>query len=227
MKKPAFALLLASIFLASCGNSTKLTNSWINKEKVPQTYSKLAVAALTPNNSGRYITERALISKLEERGIKAVPTYEVLPMAGRIGELKGQLGDSEAIKRMVKNKIEENEFDAIMVLTLFNKQTEERWVNDRAYHMGSMGYYGSPFGYTGRYYDYYAYSFGTIYNNGYFVDDVTYFVDCNLYDVASEEMIWSGHLRIKNPQSIEEEADVMAYIIARQLYDKKVVLPQR
>ena len=212
--------------LASCGSSTKLTNSWINKEKVPQSYSKLAVAALTPNNSGRYVTERAIVSKLEEKGIKAVPTYEVLPMAGKIGQLKGELGDSEAIKRMVRTKIEENEFDAIMVLTVFNKQTEERWVNDRNYHMGGAGYYGSPFGYTGRYYDYYAYSFGTIYNDGYYVDDVTYFIDCNLYDVASEEMIWSGHLKIKNPQSVEEEADVMAYIIARQLYDKKIVISE-
>lgn len=223
MKRLTFAFVLLSFLFAGCGSSTKLTNSWVNKEEVPKQYKKLAIAALTPNNSGRYITERAIVANLKEKGISAVPTYEVLPMAGRLGQMKGELGDSEAIKRMVKNKINENEFDALMVLTVFNKTTEERWVNDRSFHMGGVGYYGSPFGYTGRYYDYYAYSFGTIYNDGYYVDDVTYFIDCNLYDVASEQMIWSGHLKIKNLESIEKEADVMGYIIARQLYDKKIV----
>lgn len=225
MKHLAYAFVLLSFILSSCGTSTKLTSSWVDKENTPKQYKKLAVAALTPSDPNRYVTERAIVDKLKEKGITAVPTYEVLPMAGRIGKMKRELGDSEAIKRMVKNKIAENNFDALLVLTVFNKTTEERWVNNKNYHMGGTGYYGSPFGYTGRYYDYYAYSFGTIYNDGYYVDDVTYFIDCNLYDVASEKMIWNGQFKIKNLVSVEEEADVLGYIIARQLSDKKIVTP--
>ena len=225
MKHLTLAFILLSFILAGCGSSTKLTNSWVDKENTPKHYNKLAIAALTPRDPNRYVTERAIVAKLKEKGISAIPTYEVLPMAGRIGKMKQELGDSEAIKKMVQKKIKENNIDALMVLTVFNKTTEERWVNDRNYHMGGAGYYGSPFGYTGRYYDYYAYSFGTIYNDGYYVDDVTYFIDCNLYDVASEQMIWSGNIKIKNLVSVEEEADVLGYIIARQLYDKKIVIP--
>lgn len=225
MKHLTFAFILLSFILTGCGTSTKLTNSWVDKENTPKHYNKLAIAALTPSDPNRYVTERAIVDKLKEKGISAIPTYEVLPMAGRIGKMKQELGDSEAIKKMVQKKIKENDIDALMVLTVFNKTTEERWVNDRNYHMGGAGYYGSPFGYTGRYYDYYAYSFGTIYNDGYYVDDVTYFIDCNLYDVASEQMIWSGNIKIKNLVSVEEEADVLGYIIARELYDKKIVTP--
>lgn len=225
MKHLTFAFIVLSFILSSCGSSTKLTNSWVNKENTPKHYEKLAIAALTPSDANRYVTERAIVDKLKEKGIKAIPTYEVLPMAGRIGQMNGELGDSEAIKKFVKKKINENNIDGLMVLTVFNKQTEQRWVNDRSYHMGGAGYYGTPFGYSGRYYDYYAYSFGTIYNDGYYVDDVTYFIDCNLYDIESEQMIWSGNIKIKNIVSVEEEADVLGYIIARQLYDKKIVIP--
>ena len=225
MKHLTLAFILLSFILTGCGTSTKLTNSWVDKENTPKHYNKLAIAALTPSDPNRYVTERAIVAKLKEKGISAIPTYEVLPMAGRIGKMKQELGDSEAIKNMVQKKIKENDIDALMVLTVFNKTTEERWVNDRNYHMGGVGYYGSPFGYTGRYYDYYAYSFGTIYNDGYYVDDVTYFIDCNLYDVASEQMVWSGNIKIKNLVSVEEEADVLGYIIARELYDKKIVTP--
>lgn len=225
MKRITLALFIVGFLLSSCGSSTKLVNSWSNKEEIPKKFEKLAIAALTPSNSNRYIIERAIVDKLKEQGIQTIPTYEVLPMAGRIGEFREELEDSEAIKKMVRQKINENEIDALLVMALLNKQSEKRWVNDRNIGYGGTGYYGSPYAVHGAYYNYYAYTFGSVYNEGYYVDDVTYFVECNLYQVDGEVVLWSGQIKIKNYKSVEEEADVLAYIISKQLVNKKVITP--
>lgn len=222
MKYLTIVFLAASLLFAGCSN-TKLLRSWENKEEIPKQFEHLAIAALTPNNSNRYITERAIVDHLKKEGIKAMPTYEALPFAGRIGELAKDAGGAEGIKKIVRAKMAEHNFDGLMVLTVFNKKIEDRWVNDRTYAPYGAGYYGVPFGYAGRYYDYYHYSMGAMYNDGYYVEDVTYYIECNLYDVASEQMLWSGQISIKNIEDMDAEADELAYIITRQLMSKKVL----
>ncbi|MEN8117732.1 MAG: hypothetical protein ABFS16_12175 [Bacteroidota bacterium] len=221
--KHLILVLIAAILFAGCGSSTKLINSWSDKESTPKQYEKMAVAVLFPNSSNRYVTEQAVVEQLKEKGIVAMPTYDLFPLAGRAGEIVKLMEDSEAIKTKVKTKVKENNIDALMIITVFNKTTEERWVNDRGPGIGGTGYYGTPYAVPGAYYDYYAYSFGTIYDRGYFVDDVTYFVECNLYDVASEKLLWRAQTKSTNIESVEEEAKVLAYIVAKQLINKKVV----
>jgi len=133
------------------------------------------------------------------------------------------MDDSDVIKKKVIEKVAENNIDALMIITMFDKTKEERWVNDHNYAMGGTGYYGTPYGMRGGYYDYYYYSMGTIYNTGYYVDDVTYFIECNLYDAKSEKLIWRAQTKSNNPKSVEEESKVLAYIVAKQLLNKKVI----
>lgn len=213
------------MLLMGCTN-TKLLHSWENKEKIPKHFDNLAITAITPNNSNRYITERAIVEHLKKDGYKAVPTYETLPFAGRIAELSKTANStegSEGLKKIIRAKMEENHYDGLMVLSVFNKKTEDRWVNDRTYAPAGAGYYGVPFGYAGRYYDYYYYSMGAMYNSGYYVKDVTYYIECNLYDVVSEDIVWSGQISVKNIESMDVEADKIAYIIADQIDRKKVL----
>jgi hypothetical protein len=223
MKKLTFVFLAASLLFMGCSN-TKLLRSWENKEQIPKQFNNLAIAALTPNNSNRYITERAIVDYLKKDGYKAMPTYDAMPFAGRIGELGKEAGGSEGIKKIIRAKMEEHKIDGLMILSVFNKEVADRWVNDRSLAPYGAGYYGVPFGYAGRYYDYYYYSMGTtMYNSGHYVKDVTYYIECNLYDVASEEILWSGQISIKNIESMDTEADELAYIITRQLMSKNVL----
>lgn len=222
MKNLTYVFLAASLLFMGC-SSTKLLQSWENKEQIPKQFNNLAVAALTPNNSNRYIVERAIVDHLKKDGYKAMPTYDAMPFAGRVGELQESVGGSEGIKKMMKAKLEEHKIDGFMVLSVFNKKVEDRWVNDNNYAPHGAGYYGAPFGYAGRYYDYYYYSMGAMYSDGYYVEDVTYYIECNLYDVTSEEMLWSGQISIKNIDSVDDEADKLAYIIVDQLKRKKVL----
>ena len=223
MKHATFLLLFVCFLISSCGTSTKLINSWSDKENTPKKYENIGVAVLFPNASSRYITEHNMVDYLNQKGIPSMPTTDVFPMAGRLSELTEVMDNSDAIKKRVIEKVAENNIDALMIITLFDKTKEERWVNDRSYMMGGTGYYGTPYGVRGAYYDYYYYSMGTIYNDGYYVDDITYFIECNLYDAETEKLIWRAQTKSNNPKSVEEESKALAYIVAKQLINKKVV----
>ncbi len=230
-------MLLSVIIAASCGSSTKLVSSWKNKEVGSNRYEKIAVVAITPNNSGRYLIERAVVDDLKSKGLKAVPTYEIFPFAGRAGELMSKSENPEALKERIKNKVKENNIDAIMIIGLMDTQKEQRYVEDRSnnyYYPGGTGYYGvqqvvpgaavMPFTY-GAYYNYYAYNMSNYYTSGYYVEDVTYFLESNLYDVQKEQLLWTARTKSVNIKSVEEEAQKFAAMIVNDIMAKKVLEP--
>lgn len=223
MRQLTIVFLLASILFTGCGPSTKLINSWSDEDNTPKSYDNIGVTVLFPDASSRYITEHNMADYLKEKGINAMATTDVFPMAGRLNEITKVMDDSDVIRKKVIDKVTENNIDALMIITLFDKTKEERWVSDRNLAMGGTGYYGTPYGMRGGYYDYYYYSMGTIYDQGYYVDDVTYFVECNLYDAKTEKLIWRAQTKSTNITSIEEESKVLAYIVAKQLVTKKVI----
>ena len=236
MKHLTKGIILFSVLLfVACGPSTKLVRSWVNEEDTPKCYEKLAVVALIPNSSNRYLIERAMVSDLTDDGINAIYTYEIFPLAGRMGDLGDVVSDTEELKRRVVQKVKDNQIDALMIISVFDVEKEQRYVNDRSYMMGGTGYYGSPYiggtGYygtphmRGSYYNYYAYSIGTVYNTGYYVDNFTYFIECNLYDVATEELLWTGRTKTVNMKSVEEEVVYFSQVVIKEILKKKVIVP--
>jgi hypothetical protein len=232
MKKiTKFTLLASIIFFAACGTSTKLVGSWTDKEHKGTHFGKIGIAALTPNTSGRYLIERALVSDFKAKNINAVATYDTWPLAGRIGENPEVFKDSEALKNKVKAKVAEQNMDGLMIITLLDTKKEQRYVNNNNYYggtgyygapMGTVGLYGSPYG---AYYNYYAYSAGTIYDTGYYVEDVTYFLEAKLFDAKNETLVWTGRTKTTKLESVEKEAVIFANLIVNDIIAKKVIVP--
>ncbi|GAB1451497.1 hypothetical protein MASR2M47_15530 [Draconibacterium sp.] len=229
-------ILISAIVMVACSTSTKLTSSWKNKDEGTKQFEKIAVVAISPDQSNRYLIERALVKDLTAQNLKAVPTYEIFPFAGKMGEIISKSENPEALKERIKNKVTEQKIDALMIVALLDKEKEQRYVNNNNFYMGGTGYYGTPYMGTaavgigvpyayGAYYNYYAYSVGTVYDAGYYVEDVTYFLECNLYDVAKEELLWSGRTKSVNIGSVEEEAVKFSDLIVKDLLAKKVIAP--
>lgn len=223
--KKAFFIAIIAVAVAGCTSSTKLVRSYSDKENTPKSFEKLGVAVLLPSESNRYVIERAVAEKLRDRDINAMATYDIFPFAGRMGELtEGK--SSDAVRQIVIDKITENNFDGFMIISLFDEQREERWVSDHPMYMNGTGYFGTPYGMAGTYYDYYYYSMGGgYYNQGSYVEHVTYFLECLLFDVSSEKLIWRGETKSVNIQSVEAEAQSFAEVVGHELIFKKVITP--
>jgi hypothetical protein len=229
-------LILFSAFLAvACGPSTKLLGSWTNKDELNNKYEKLAVAVLVPNNSPRYLMERAFVKDLKENDINATATYDIFPLAGKQDQLAELDEDLEARRERVKAKVQEHGIDALVIVTLLDTKKEQRYVNSQTYNMAGTGYYGgygpgvglgygSPFMY-GAYYNYYSYSAANMYQPGYYTEDVTYFLECNLYDVEKEILLWSGRTETKNLKDMEEEAAKISDILVKDIMFSNIIVP--
>jgi hypothetical protein len=237
MKKfTAIFILAIVLFTTGCSTSTKLIGSWQNKELTNNHFEKIGVVAISPSESGRYLIERAIADNLKAKTINAMPTYEVFPFAGKMGSLVSTSENPEALKAKIKAKVEENKFDALIIVSLLDQQKEQRYVQDynSNYWMGGTGYYGTPMVVAGAatmpisygaYYNYYAYNIGVAYESGYYVEDVTYFLECNLYDVAKEELLWTARTKSTNIKSVEEESQKFAEMVVNDMLAKKVIEP--
>ena len=89
--------------------------------------------------------------------------------------------------------------DVIMTVALVDKETEERYVP------GSFAY--DPllrFGYYGRYSLYWGYRAPLYFDPGYYVTYKTYYLETNLYDAKTEELIWSAQSATYNPSNMND-----------------------
>ena len=56
-----------------------------------------------------------------------------------------------------------------------------------------------------------------MYDPGYYVNDKTYFIESNLYDVESEDIIWSVQSEAYNPSNLESASNKYAAQLIKEL----------
>ena len=72
---------------------------------------------------------------------------------------------------------------------------------------------------------YYYYAYTTVYEKGgYYETTTTYFLETNLYDIESENLIWTGQVTT-TPQSVNEESQIFATMIVDEIMKMGVIKP--
>lgn len=212
--KNLLLVLIICITLAGC-SATKIVSSWNQQGAEEKQYQKLGVVVMIPDMANRATVEDAVAKELRVRGIKASATFNTFPFAGKIGEVGL---DSATIQQKIRQRVNDNHFDALLLIVLLDKRKEERYVEGSSISIGAP-VYGYP------YYGYYYYAYSTVYSSGYYTTSTSYFVECNLYDVASQKLVWTAQTSTENPTSIETESANFAKIIVDNLMLKKVMKP--
>jgi len=194
MKRYFLMALISGLLVitGSCGSSTRITGSWTDPELKGQVKENTSVfvASLSRNMEVRTKLENALAAEATMRNIKVVKSteffapsfYEKLPARVEILE-----------------KIKQSGVDAVLTVSLINKESETRYVpgNNRYYTpYPSYRWYGGL-------YTYYNYWYPNLWDPGYYTTDKTYFMETNLYDAANEKLLWSAQSETVNPGSID------------------------
>lgn len=207
--------ILAVIFVfISCSSSQKVLSSWVNKEELKgKKYSKVFIAVLTQNTSSKTILEYDLAATLNEQGYQTVKSTDAL---------SGSFRDNPNLtKDDVLAKVRETNCDVILTVTLLDSKTETRYVPGTsvyAYYAPypAYGYYGG----FGTYYGYYA---PAIYSSGYYTTDKTYFLESNLFDAATEKILWSVQSSTYNPDNIKEFSSRYCKLLVSQAKDDELL----
>ena len=78
----------------------------------------------------------------------------------------------------------------------------------------------------GGYYSYYGYAFEAVQDPGFYSEVATVRLETNLYDVKTEQLLWSGQSQSEDVQSINKLIDEVIALVIKDLQKNKL-LPQQ
>ncbi len=204
---------LISFFLLNCSTTKEpeSTGVWVNKEKIAgKSFSKVFIVVVTADIEARSVLENDLATVATSKGYKAVKSIDVMPPV---------LSDPKTpTKEEVVNKVKDSGCDAVFVAALLKKDEAVRYVP------GKTAYSIAPYySYAGSYYGYYSYWQPTVSTPSYYQHDKNYFMQSNLYDAASEEIMWSVQSEVFNPSSLSKFSKAYTATLIKLLEKEKVL----
>ena len=221
LKNPWVASLAVFLLMAGC-SATKLTSSWTMEEIEPKVYEQVGVVLMSPKDSNRALIEVAVAEQLRAKGIKGIATFDIFPFAAKMDKVSDPDMTAEERSAKIKQRVVEEEIDGLIIIVIYDRKQEERYVQSNNYPMYGPAVYSPVYNYA--FYDYYSYAYNTVYYQpGYYTQSSSYFIESNFYDVETTKLIWSGHTKTKDPQNLDYEAGNFASIIVAEMLNKKVL----
>jgi hypothetical protein len=206
MKFKILSLFLLAAVMSGCGPTQKITGSWAAPDASSfGPYKKVFVAVLTQNKDANYYLEGEMAKTLISRGYKVVQRNDIFPPTFSVSQ--------DFTREQLAESIKKTGCDAIMTLALLDTKTVESYTPGTTYYPYNYGYYGS-------YYGYYSHYYPQVYEPGYYSVDKTYFIETNLYDVASDKLVWSVQSEASNPTNLNEWFKKYSYMLINHLKSK-------
>lgn len=202
MKTRYLSLLLLPALAICCSPSTVITATWKNTVAQTHPYSRIIVAALTNNTIAKETVENDI-------AIALGASVEVLKS---ISEFPPDISNSDTDKVTILNNVKNKNIDAILTISLVNKETDTRYVPGRVPYDPISGY-----AYYDSFWGYYSHWYPSAFNQGYYIEDKVYFIETNLYDVKSEKLIWSAQSKTYNPSDLKTFSKEYSTLIAKKL----------
>lgn len=209
-KNRCFYCVLMIVLAAACSPGTEITGSWKNPKTGGDRIHSILVTSLTAKTNARQTVETDLANALQSKGYKAVKSIDVMPPSFTDGK--------EPDKEALLDKINGTGVDAILTIALIDKETENRYVP------GSYSYQPMPrFGYYGRFWGYYNTWYPTLYSQGYYTEDKVYFIETNLYDAKTENLLWSAQSETYNPSGLASFSKEFASVVLAKMEHDGVI----
>ena len=195
--KLTFAILWIGILGAGCGSTIKVTDSWIDANREGQRVQSIMVLGVAKETTSRRMFEDEFVQELQARGVNAIVSYRLL--------------NGELTKQMIDDAVTDAGVTTIMVTRSVDKKKET------VYTPGTTTVYGGYPGYYGSYYGYYNHGYSAVSSPGYVSEWITYVLESNLYDIATEELIWTARTEIDDPSSIAKAVDALTVVLTRDM----------
>jgi hypothetical protein len=210
-----FAFLLADCNAPKSAATKAPAAVWVNKEKIQgKTFHKVFIVVMTADIEARNRLENDLAAVAVSKGYEAVKSLELLPMSLD--------NPRKPTKDEVVGKVKESGADAVFVGTLLRKDEAIRYVpGTRAYSM--TPYYS----WSGSYYGYYNNYYESVSQPAYYDHDKQFFMQSNLYDAASEELMWSVQSSVFNPADLPKFSKDYTETLLKELEKIKLMRKEK
>ncbi len=205
----ATVLCVTAILLSSCAN-TKISQSWVEPDN-KKSYNDLLIIGIAESEQNRRAYESHFVDELRAMGVEAEASYKLIKSDENI--------DRDSVAKAIKGM----GIDGVIVTHLVAVDEETIYRPSTGYMYGGgygVGYGG---GYYGGLYSYYPHVNSYVNNPGYYTTHETYTLETNLYDVESEELIWSARSRSFAPESVQEVIVDLTKLLIQDLKDKNLI----
>jgi hypothetical protein len=191
----AAALVLFSAVLAGCLSNISLTDSWQAPTLERKDLTNVLVVAMAPNITNRTLFERGFQKALQDKGIRATVSYEVL-------------GDELPTRESVAAYVKANGMSHV-ILTQYGGETVAREVVPESVRT----YYTGPYYPTyGSYWDHYG-STITFTRESYVEENRTVMLTTSIFDVKTEALVWAGRSKAFDVDSSAYGANDLARLV--------------
>ena len=198
------------ILMVACASSTKVTGSWTRLDHEPASYKKVVVLGIAQNSVNRRIFEDQVETRLVEQGYPVMAALDMLPPNAAIGTIT---------KEIVRDIFISAKIDAVFTMSMMHKEDTRRYVPGH----GAASFY-TPYYYNVPFYDYYGGFNSYYYSPGYYTGSVQVFLEANLFDFESGELIWSAQTKTTDLSSIDKMAVQFADVIVADFIRQEVLV---
>lgn len=182
-------LLLTGIW--SCSTNTMVTGSWHKDNTTANGYKNIFVAAITSNITAKQAVENGLQTQLQQEGLTVEKSIDVFPP-----DFSTQTGQK---RDLIIGKIQRTNADGILTIALLRKETETRYEPGGGYWNPGLRY-----GYYNNFWSYYNNWYPSVYAPGYYDQQKVYYIETNLYNAKTEELIWAAQSKTYDPANIDD-----------------------
>lgn len=205
------SILVTALILSACSSSKETTGVWVNKEKIQgKTFNKIFIIVMTADVQARVRLEKNLAEALVARGKMAYKSIDVMPMS-----LDNPQTPS---KEEIVSKVKASGADAVFITNLLKKEESIRYTPGKTSYT-IMPYYSA----FGTYYGYYGNWYPSVSKASYYTKDKSYFMLSNLFDVASEEIMWSVQSEVFDPSTLDKFNRNYINTLLNQLESAKLI----
>lgn len=182
-------------------SSTDITGTWVN-EDATKNYEELIVTALSSSTAVKMAFEDELSKSLAKENVVVKKGINIFPF----------FMEKKADKEEMLDVIQAEGAEAILTVSIVDKDTEARYIP------GTVAYSPYPaFTYYGSFWSYYDYWYPYFSRTGYYTVNSYYYLETNLYDAETEQLIWSAQTATYDPATIESFSDDFAEEIVGEL----------
>ena len=167
------AILTAMVLMNSCATSFHV-RAWSSNAEFDRNINKILVMGLVNDVGRRFDLEREIVDAAREINMSGTKGMALFPP---------ELGKPFDNIEMVRERLQERGYDAILTVTILDVRAERFIPPERRF---------VPMVYYNRFGNYYYQTYAVVYKRGYLTQETKYFLETNLYELKGGNLVWSG-----------------------------------
>lgn len=189
-------------FIVSC-SGTKLTQKQVNENFIGKPVSNILVIAIADKPKKRISFENKFVAQLKAAGVEAVSSAEEVPMPP----------DLKLTKEDIIDVVKKFNNDAVIV-------SHVKSIKDKFIHTQGQASLAS-------FYSYYGVVYGYVNSPGYTGTETEVRLETKLYDVKTEQLMWSGESKTGNIESEKEFMNDVIKTVIEDLQKNRMIAVQK